>query len=385
MRIAMMTDAYKPHISGITNYIELNKRLLEDAGHEVFIFTFGNRGFADTESNVIRSPGLPLLKTGYYASPAYSREAVSLLKSMDVAHIHHPFLSGQLSLRTCKPAGIPTLFTNHTRYDIYARFYTPFLPAPLMDGFMKAYMPHFTRQVNRVICPSKGIAGVLKNFGVKARMTIAPNGVDVARFLAPPNQPDPTRFGLPPGAIPVVYSGRLSPEKNLPVLLQAFLLAAGQVPDLHLLLIGAGPLEGKLRQQAAASNFAERIHFTGHLPYQQLPGILALGNIYATASISEVHPLSVIEAMAAGLPVVGIQSVGVGDIVIHGQNGLLAEHNTARDLAEHLTHLGQNAALRKRLGAQARQDAMQYDIRTTSRTMLGIYEELIAEKNGRAA
>lgn len=382
MRIAMLSDAYKPHISGITNYIELNKRLLEEAGHEVFIFTFGNQGFADTESNVVRSPGIPLLKTGYYASSTYSRNAQTLLKSMDVAHIHHPFLSGQLALHICKPAGIPTLFTNHTRYDIYARFYTPFLPSPIMNTFMKTYMPRFCDQVNRVICPSKGIAEVLKNFGVKARMTIAPNGVDVARFLNPPNQPDPTRFGLPPGAVAVLYSGRLSPEKNLPVLLQAFLLAAKEVNNLHLLLIGAGPLEAKLRQQAAASEASDRIHFTGHLPYQQLPDVLAVGNIYASASISEVHPLSVIEAMAAGMPVIGINSVGVGDIVLHGQNGLLAEYNTAKDVAEHLVHLGQNTSLRQRLGDQARQDAMQYDIRLTSKNMLRIYEELVAE-NGR--
>jgi len=61
MRIAMMADVYKPHVSGITNYIDLNKRYLEKAGHEVFVFTFGNQDYHDDEPRVIRSPGLPLV------------------------------------------------------------------------------------------------------------------------------------------------------------------------------------------------------------------------------------------------------------------------------------------------------------------------------------
>jgi hypothetical protein len=66
MRIGMMLDAYKPHVSGITNYVELNKRALEQLGHEVFVFTFGDVDYQDDESNVIRSPGLPLTDTGFF-------------------------------------------------------------------------------------------------------------------------------------------------------------------------------------------------------------------------------------------------------------------------------------------------------------------------------
>ena len=65
MRIGMMADTYKPHISGITNYIELNKRMLEEAGHEVYVFTFGNTDYEDDERHVVRSPGLPLTDTGF--------------------------------------------------------------------------------------------------------------------------------------------------------------------------------------------------------------------------------------------------------------------------------------------------------------------------------
>lgn len=125
MRIGMMADIYKPHVSGITNDISLNKRVLEQAGHEVFIFTFGDLDYPDEETNVIRSPGLPLVDTGYYLNYRYSRKAKALLQTMDLVHVNHPFLSGRLALRYCRPLHIPIVFTNHTRYDLYAQAYMP--------------------------------------------------------------------------------------------------------------------------------------------------------------------------------------------------------------------------------------------------------------------
>ena len=96
-----MVDAYKPYISGVTNYVDLNKRILEEAGHEVYVFTFGDVDYQDDEPRVIRSPGLALGDTGFYLSLRYKTQARKLLQTMDVIHVHHPFLSGRLALRYC--------------------------------------------------------------------------------------------------------------------------------------------------------------------------------------------------------------------------------------------------------------------------------------------
>ena len=65
MRIGMMLDAYKPYISGVTNYVEVNKKFLEKSGHQVYVFTFGDENYEDGELDVIRSPGLPLSEEGF--------------------------------------------------------------------------------------------------------------------------------------------------------------------------------------------------------------------------------------------------------------------------------------------------------------------------------
>ena len=153
MRIGMMADAYKPHISGITNVIALSKQFLEKAGYEVYVFTFGGGDYVDDEPNIIRTRGVPLVDTGLYVSARLSSEAQKILKKMDIIHVHHPFTSGQLAIRYCRAQGIPLVFTNHTRYDLYAHAYLPMVPDALGDAFLRAYMPAFCKACDLVIAP----------------------------------------------------------------------------------------------------------------------------------------------------------------------------------------------------------------------------------------
>jgi 1,2-diacylglycerol 3-alpha-glucosyltransferase len=377
MRIGMMTDVYKPHVSGITNYISLNKQYLEKAGHEVFIFTFGDLDFSDDEEHVVRSPGLPLTDTGYYLSFRYSRHAKAILQTMDLVHVHHPFLSGRLALNYCRPLRIPIVFTNHTRYDLYAQAYLPLLPEELSDSFLQTYMPTFCQAVDLVISPSAGMGEVLKKLGVDIPIEIIPNGVDLQLFQAGCEDCRP-EFGFQPDDILLVYSGRLGPEKSLDFLIRAFAGTAEAIENVHLLIVGGGPEEEALRQMAAGTTAANRIHFTGMLPYDELPRYLSMGDIFVTASVTEVHPLSVIEAMAAGLPVLGIQSVGVGDTVEDGMTGFLSSQDLAA-FAALLTRLCMDGDIRRKMGAAARKASRKYAIEQTTQIMLKRYERLLVE------
>jgi 1,2-diacylglycerol 3-alpha-glucosyltransferase len=377
MRIAMMTDAYKPHVSGVTNHISLNKEYLEKAGHEVFIFTFGDVDHADDEEHVVRSPGFPLTDSGYYLSFRYSRPAKVLLQTMDLVHVHHPFLSGRLALRYCRPLRIPIVFTNHTRYDLYAQAYLPLVPAEISDTFLQTYIPTFCQAVDLVISPSAGMAEVLRKLGVSSPIEIIPNGVDLQLFRSP--CPECRQdFGFRGEDILLVYVGRLGPEKNLDFLIRAFSGTAEAIKNAHLLIIGGGPEEQRLKQLADLTSASDRIHFTGMQPYHELPRYLAMGDVFVTASVTEVHPLSVIEAMATGLPVLGIRSVGVGDTVEDGVTGLLSSHDQAA-FAALLTRLCMDGDLRLSLGAAARKISEKYAIEHTTQIMLKRYESLLSE------
>ncbi len=375
MRIGMMADTYKPHVSGITNYIDLNKRHLERAGHDVFVFTFGDLDYRDGEPRVIRSPGLPLQDTGYYLSFSYSREAKRLLQTMDLVHVHHPFLSGRLALRYARPLQIPIVFTNHTRYDLYAQSYLPMMPEEISEGLLKAYMPSFCAAVDLVISPSAGMEKILRQLEVEAPIEVVPNGVELGRYLdaQPLSRAD---HGFSVDDVLLVYVGRLEPVKNLDFLIQAFSALARTFEHVHLLLLGDGAERERLETLASSLGLSACVHFAGMIPYDNLPAYLAMCDAFVTASVTEVHPLSVIEAMGAGLPVLGIHSPGVGDTVVDGVTGFLS-HEDVADFAVKMTRLVMDRDLRKKMSAASRGESTKYAIERTTRMMLRYYETLV--------
>ncbi len=377
MRIGMMADVYKPHVSGITNYIALNKRFLEAAGHEVFVFTFGEEDYVDDEVNIIRSPGVPLVDTGYYLGIRYAPEAQKVLKTMDVVHVHHPFLSGRLALRYCKPRGIPIVFTNHTRYDLYAKAYLPYLPDGVGETFLKAYLPNFCHSMDLVIAPSQGMKEVLERVGVTSHIEVVPNGVDISPFMAEVEPMSRQRFGFDAQDVILVYAGRLGPEKNLPFLLRAFNGVAKAYENVHLLIVGDGSEYDNLVERVQLMRIASRVRFTGMVKYEEIPKYLAMSDAFVTASVTEVHPLSIIEALASGLPVLGIQSPGVGDTVEDGKTGFLVQGEDLAAFTAKMIRLVTDPALRERMGQQAREVAKLYAIERTTDLMLHHYQRLV--------
>lgn len=384
MRIGMLVDMYKPNISGITNYVALNKRWLEARGHKVYVFTFGNEDYEDDELYVIRSPGLPLNvnDTGFHLSFRYSQVAQKKLQTMDVVHVHHAFLSGPLALRYCKPHGIPIAFTNHTRYDLYAQHYLPpGVPDAVGETFLKAYLPNFCSQCDLVIAPSAGVAEVMRDIGVNSPISVIPNGIDFAHFT---NAPTLTRaeIGLPEDAVVLMYVGRLSPEKNLAFLLRAFFGVATAFPQAFLAIVGSGHEMENLHDQAEHSGLADRVKFFGKVEYTQVPAYMRVADAFVTASMTEVHPFSLIEALAAGLPALGVTSPGIADTIVENENGFLSSSDIAAFTAK-MMRLVMEPETRQRLGEGARLSAKLYDIDRTAQLVLDEYTRLATDRQQR--
>jgi glycosyltransferase involved in cell wall biosynthesis len=379
MRAGQFTDSYLPILNGVSTFIHLFKRTLEKFGHEPAVFTFGYTGRADPEPNVVRSPGVPLGKSGYYAGLTYSRRAWSIARTMDVLHTHHPFVSGSLAARLSRELNKPLVFTNHTRYDFYAAHYLPFLPRRAAHALLGAWMRRFARRCDLIIAVSASAHAMLEALGVDAPIEIIPNGVDLERFA----QAQPAArcdLGLPPDACVLMYVGRLGPEKNLPGLLDAFARALAEAPQAFLALVGDGPQSAGLREQAARLGLADRVRFVGMRPNEDIPSLLGAADVFITASITEGHPMTIIEALAAGRPVLAFDVPGIRETVIDGENGLLAPIEPAA-LGARMARLAGDAGLRARLSDGARRSAAQYSMDITTRRILEHYTRLIQERS----
>jgi len=379
MRIGMMADIYKTHVSGVTNSLTLCKHWLEKMGHEVFVFTFGDDEVFETEKNVILTSGLQVVDTGFYLNLRYNKVARHLLYSMDIAHVHHPFVSGSLAMRYCVPRNIPIVFTNHSRYDLITQAYLPILPESISEAAFKAYLSPFYRACDLIIVPSQSMCKVLADqFGISSPVEIIPNGVDLTPYRTG-NQPiDRTIFGFSTNNVISTYVGRLSPEKNLSLLIRAFYGVAMTYDHVRLLIVGDGPDRENLEAQVKHMNIDNKVHFTGMVEYKGIPAYLAACDIFVTPSISETFGLSTIEAMAAGLPVLGVDAPGSRDIIEDGITGLTTPDDVAVFTAK-LILLSTDHGLRIKMGKQALLLSKKYDIQTTTGTLLQHYERLVEE------
>ncbi len=175
----------------------------------------------------------------------------------------------------------------------------------------------------------------------------------------------------------MAYSGRLSPEKNLGLLIDAFASVASAVPDAQLAFIGDGPEREALEDAVAERHLSRRVRFVGMVPYEEMPAQLAARDLWVTGSTTEVDPLTVIEALAAGLPVVGPAAPGIVDTVEDGVTGILVRPNDAPSLADGIARLCLDGELRRRMGTAARGASRRYSIEATGAEMLAIYEEVV--------
>jgi glycosyltransferase involved in cell wall biosynthesis len=302
---------------------------------------------------------------------------------MDIIHVHHPFTSGQLAIRYCRAQGIPLVFTNHTRYDLYAHAYLPMVPEALGDAFLRAYMPSFCKACDLVIAPSAGLRDVLVNLGVESPIDVIPNGVDVHPFQSVEQPVSRAELGFDEDDILLTYMGRVGPEKNLPFLLRSFAGIAKTYDNVNLMILGDGPERENLEDRVRVMGMNDRVKFTGMIPYVELPAYMAVADVFVTASVTEVHPLSVIEALASGLPVVGIQSPGVGDIVEDGVTGLLAPEEDLAVFTAKISRIITDAELREKMSQKAKDVSINYSIENTTQSMIDCYQKLYLEYSGK--
>jgi 1,2-diacylglycerol 3-alpha-glucosyltransferase len=376
MRIGMVSATYdQTVVNGAVRMVSLYQKYLASAGHQVLIFTLGEEHEDDEQAGIVRSPGLRLGDYGYYVSIGYSRRAQALLAQMDIVHSHHLFMSVEMAHRYAR---CPIVYTNHTRYDLYTGAYTP-LPQPAADAIMRQLWPEFTDLADTVIAPSEGVRQLMLEFGVRSPTVVIENGIELAPFLRPNRPHHRAELGVSDEARLLIYVGRLSSEKNLLVLMQQLAIAREIVADLHLVLMGKGSQEEELRRSAHQLGLEENVHFIGVVPYEDVGNWLVTADAFVTASTSEVHPLTVIEAMAAGLPIIGVASPGIADSVESDFTGYIVQ-TAEGGLAAAMVALATDPVRAREMGQAARRASKRFDIHRTVDLTLGLYDELLASR-----
>ncbi len=207
--------------------------------------------------------------------------------------------------------------------------------------------------VDRLVCVSQDSARLSAEEGISARrITTVWNGVDVSRFAYEGPQADG----------PVVMVGRLSPEKDVNTLLEAVALAVRQYPAFRLEIAGDGPCLEDLRRSATELSLGEHVEFLGEV--REIPRLLGRSGLFVLPSLTEGISLTLLEAMARGLPIVATRVGGNPEVVIEGETGLLVSPQAPAELAAAMVHLLQSPNVRRRMGQAGRSRVERYfDVR----------------------
>jgi len=206
---------------------------------------------------------------------------------------------------------------------------------------------------------------------------LIPNGIPTDEYAPDPDTRAQWRqvHGIEPHATVLTHVGRFAPPKNHALLIEAFAQVRADAP-LYLLLVGGGELENAVREQVAALGLQERVRFLG--VRADVADILRASDVFVLSSDYEGNPLSVLEAMAAGLPVVSTAVGGVPELVQDGATGLLVTAGDAHALAEAIVQMGRDPMRRAVMGDAARQTALQrFDVRVMSRAYAALYQQLL--------
>jgi glycosyltransferase involved in cell wall biosynthesis len=205
---------------------------------------------------------------------------------------------------------------------------------------------------------------------------VIPNGIPLEPYHQARLQREETRRreGFTSDGVVFVSVGRLEPVKNPQLLIESFAVACGSMAKAQLILVGDGCLRNELSARVGALGLDDRVRFLGIR--QDVPSILCASDVYAFSSDAEGSPLSIMEAMAAGLPILGTAVGDVPNMVPEGAGRLVSPRDGGA-LSQGMKALYDDAALRNKMGHAACQHAVEFDIEKTAHSYGALYSRLI--------
>ena len=286
----------------------------------------------------------------------------------DVVHIHSGFPTGPLGLWLKLTCGIPYIMTLH------GGEVPGFLPEEI--GLLQKILAPATHVVwstaAAVVAVSEGLRTMSLQAVPSVNIQVIPNGVDCEVFT-------PAARHDHAGPVRLLFVGRTVAQKGLSYLLEALRLAKEQgLRDWVWRVIGDGPMRPRLEEQARELGLADQVEFTGWLPFEQIPGEMQSADVFVLPSNVEGMPLVLLQAMAAGLPVIATRVPGSVDLVEPQQNGLIVPPKDPAALARALTAVCCDAALRGAMGRRSRELALKLDWSEIAREYIDAYRVVIA-------
>jgi len=367
MKVGLVSPYDYSHPGGVTEHIRHLGFWLRQLGHEVRTFAPSSRRDAEHEIPDFYRIGrvFPLPANDSVARITLSfhlaRRVGDILEreQFDILHFHEPLMPA-LPLTLLRMSGAPHVATFHAFARSNVGYY-----------YGRPILKPYLRHLNETIAVSPPARDFVRHYFPQLHPHVIPNGVDVESFkpgLAPIRH-------LRDDRVNVLFVGRLEKRKGLRDLLTGFRYLSERVPKTRLIIVGDGPLRHRVESYISSHDMTNVV-MAGYVPEQVKPRYLATADIFcAPATGSESFGIVLLEAMAAGLPVVATEIPGYLSVIEAGVDSLTVRPKSPLELGVAMTVLARDPELRRRLGAAGFAKAQRYSWRDVTGRVIEVYQQ----------
>lgn len=373
-RVAHFTDTFH-EVNGVGTTLKRQLESARRAGRPYRMVTCYPETF----------PTLPGVKNflplGVFDTPEYPEQKIAIppflemlrwVYEQDITVIHAatPGPVGLAALAIGRILKLPVIGTYHTAFPEFARHLTQ---SPFVEDLMWQFMISFYAQLDLILAPSEATAAQLKNRGLMPdRIRVYPRGVDTERFH--PRYRSRPRLDEPGAGdrVQLIYVGRVSKEKNMPLLAEAFRRIASRRSDVELIIVGEGPYFRAMRAELQGLP----VTFTGYLAGEELLRAFASADLFIFPSTTDTFGNVVLEAQASGLPVLVTDGGGPRENLIEGETGRVLPADDLRALEEAIDDLLDEPERLVHMGDAARRYAESRGFDRAFDAKWAIYEQI---------
>lgn len=400
MNILLYVNSFLPAIGGKEIVVHYLAKELQGLGHKVRIV--GPSGWIKNRHIQSGYPvhRWPTLRGFYKESVGYQTLRLDIACwGCDVIHAHTTYPNGYLASKMKQSPRIPLVITPHG-HDIHVIPEMNF--GHRLDPIKARKIEHALTRAELVTAISDSVRASIIDAGCDTdKIRSIPNGIDVNRFKQDHEQDIRSWLGLEPDTRLILSVGNYHPRKGHNVIIEAMPELISRIPKARLVLVGAN--QEPLSKLIDDLNLTNYVRLTGAIPFpfqsdqrrpankahgleDRLAGLYLQSDVYVSASINkeaEGLSLAMLDAMAAGLPVVATEISGSSDVLLDGKTGYLVPPGQHRQLSLALFNILGNEEDRAKMGCRGRQIAKRYHWREIAKQYLSVYTEAI-ESAGRS-
>ena len=389
MRIGIFTDTFTPEINGVATSCSLLFEVLKNNGHEVFVFTTGDKTYYDEKEHIYRIKGVTLKRIyNYKLVFPFSIKIHKFIKSLnlDVIHANTEYGVGLIGFNAAKRYKIPLVYTFHTMIEYYTYYITHGFLDNIAKDIVRKLIKKYVYNSDETIVPSEATKKYFKLINSRKYINVVPTGLSLDTFiknaLAHKENKENLKktIQIPSNFKVFLIIGRISKEKNFDETLAYInsFIKKYNYEKVKVLVVGDGPHLEELKKECDNLNMNQYVSFLGKVPHEEVSKYYAISDVFINSSITETQGLTYLEALASNTIVLARKADFLEGVIIDNESGFI--YKDENDFIKHLvTILNLSNSDKERINNNTKKILDKYSISSFYNNILRVYNRAIKD------